>query len=113
MTVVASAVLRVVVFPHEGKLVTVDQLDFTQKGCLESNESTVPLVYQAKPTAQSLGDGMYPSLMGTFNIPAPVNYIGSNTVGKSIALVVDRTDPWVLPTPHEPEVPLSAVEVAY
>ena len=44
MSAVALAVLRVVVFPHEGKLVTVDQLDFTRKGRLESNESTVPLV---------------------------------------------------------------------
>ena len=29
MSAIASAVLRVVVFPHEGKLVTIDQLDFT------------------------------------------------------------------------------------
>src|SRR5713226_1347066 len=56
---------------------------------------------------------MYTSLMGTFDLPALVNYIGSTSVGKSIATVVDRTDPWVLPTPHEPEVPLSAVEVSY
>ena len=65
----------------------------------------MPLVDQVKPAAQSLGAGMYASLMGTFDFPAPVNYIGSTSVGKSIATVVDRTDPWVLPTPHEPEVP--------
>ena len=29
MSVVASAIFRVMVFPHEGKLVTVDQLDVT------------------------------------------------------------------------------------
>ena len=56
---------------------------------------------------------MYASLMGTFDLLAPINYIGSTSVGKSIAMVVDRTDPWVLPTHHEPKVPLSAVEVAY
>ena len=56
---------------------------------------------------------MYGSLMGTFDIPTLINYIGSSSVGKSIAMVVDRTDPWVLPSPHESEVPLSAVEVAY
>ena len=44
MSVVASAVFRVVLFPHEGKLVTVDQLDFTRKGRLDSKDSTVPLV---------------------------------------------------------------------
>ena len=51
--------------------------------------------------------------MYTFDLLAPVNYIGSTSVGKSIAIVVNRTDPWVLQTPHEPEVPLSVVEVAY
>ena len=34
-------------------------------------------------------------------------------MGNSIATIVDRTNPWVLPSPHEPEVPLSVVEVAY
>ena len=56
---------------------------------------------------------MYASLMGTFDFPAPINYLGSTSVGKSIATVVDRTNPWVLPSRHEPEVPLLAVEVAY
>ena len=56
---------------------------------------------------------MYASLMGTFDLPAPINYIGSTSVGKSIATVVDRTDPWVLPTHHEPKVSLLVVEVAY
>ena len=28
-------------------------------------------------------------------------------------MVVDRIDPWVLPSRHEPQVPLSTVEVAY
>ena len=56
---------------------------------------------------------MYASLMGTFDLPAPINYIGSTSVGKSIATIVDRTDPWVLPTHLEPKVLLSIVEVAY
>ena len=51
--------------------------------------------------------------MGTFYLSARINYIGSTSVGNSIATVVDRTDPWVLPSPHEQEVPLLAVEVAY
>ena len=93
---IASAIFHVVVFPHEGKLVTIYQLDFTRKGCLESNESTVPLVHQVKPVAQSLGARMYTSLIGTFDLPAPINYIGSTSVGKSIATVVYRTNPWVL-----------------
>ena len=45
---------------------------------------------------------MYASLIGTFDIPAPINYLGSN-----------RTNPWLLPSHHEPEVPLSTMEVDY
>ena len=58
MSAIASAVFRVVVFPHEGKLVTVDQLSFTRKGRMESNESTIPLVDQVKPALESLGARM-------------------------------------------------------
>ena len=113
MSTISSTILQVVVFPHEGNLVTVDQLSFTRKGHMETNESIVPLVDQVKPASESLGARMYASLMGNFDIPAPINYLGSTSVGKSIAAVVDRTDPWVLPSHHEPEVPLSAVEVSY
>ena len=56
---------------------------------------------------------MYASLIGTFDIPTPINYLGSTSVGKSIAMIVERMDPWVLPSRYEPQVPLSAVEVAY
>ena len=98
---IASAILQVVVFPHKGKLVTVDQLSFTQKCRMETNESTVPLVDQVRPTSKILGDGMYASLMGTFDIPSLINYLSSTSVGKSIATVVDRIDPWVLPSHHE------------
>ena len=56
---------------------------------------------------------MYSSLMSTFDILAPINYLGSTSVGNSIAMIGDRMDPWVLPSHYEPEVPLSIVEVAY
>ena len=72
MCVISSIVLRVVVFPHEGKLVTINQLKFSQRGHLETNESIVPLVYQVKPATESLRPGMYSSLMGTFDILAPI-----------------------------------------
>ena len=44
MSAIALFVLHIVVFPHEGKLVTVEQLSFTRKGRMETNESTIPLV---------------------------------------------------------------------
>ena len=56
---------------------------------------------------------MYSLLMGTFDIPSPINYLGSTSVGNYIATVIGRMDPWVLLSHYEPEVPLSAMEVAY
>ena len=90
---IALIILSVVVFLHEGKLVTVDQLSFTWKCCMETNESIMPLVDQVKPASESLGDGMYSSLMGTFDIPSLINCLGSTIVGNSITTVVDITDP--------------------
>ena len=59
---------------------------------METNDSIVPLVDQVKPTSESLGARMYSSLMGTFDFPAPINYLGSTSVGKSITIVGDRID---------------------
>ena len=56
---------------------------------------------------------MYSSLMGTFDIPVPINYLGSTCIGNSVETVVDRTDPWALPFCYEPNVHLSTVEVSY
>ena len=102
MCAIASTILRVLVFPHEGKLVTVDQLSFTRKGHLETNNSTIPLIDQTKLANEILGVGMFLSLMGTFDIPTPINYLGSTSVGESIAAVINITHPWVLPSFHEP-----------
>ena len=60
---------------------------------METNKSIVPLVDQVKPVSEILGAGMYASLMETFDLPTPINYIGSTSVGRAIATVVDRTDP--------------------
>ena len=113
MSTIALTIFRIVVFPHEGKLVTLDQPSFTQKGHMETNESTIPLVDQVTPSSERLEAGMYSWLMGTFDLLAPINYLGSTSIGKSIAMVVDRMDPSFLPSHHELEVPLSATKLSY
>jgi hypothetical protein len=77
---------------------------------------------------------MYPSLMGTFNFPAPISYIRATPIdyqNSSSSVPITRVgsfrtsyleDPWVLPSPCESvkghvhvrmAMPLSAVEVTY
>ena len=99
-------------FPYEGKLVTVDQLTYTRKAHLDTSEFTVPLIYHSRMANESLGVGMYTSLMCTFDILAPINYLGSTSVGKNISTFVDRNDPWFLPSREEPQLPLSTTKVA-
>ena len=60
---------------------------------METNESTMPLVDRVKPGNESLGVGMYSSLMGTFDILVLVNYLGSTYIGKSVDTVFERIDP--------------------
>ena len=46
---------------------------------------------------------MYTSLMGTFDIPSLINYLGMTNVGKNVSTVVGRTDLWGLPSQDEPQ----------
>ena len=65
---------------------------------METLEYNIPLIDKFLPTNESLGVGMYTSLMGTFDMPTPINYLGMTSVGNKICTIVDRNDPWVLPS---------------
>ena len=113
MCAIPSSIFWVILFPCEGKLVIVDQLTYTQKGHLETTNSIITLIYYPCSINEILGDMIYTSLMWTFDIPAPINYLGLTSVGKNITTIVDRIDLWVLPSQEEPQVPLLAAQVTY
>ena len=71
MDAIASSLFHIVCFPHEGRIVTVDQLDFSPVYPNASSDSTIPLVKDTKPLVENLWVGMYTSLMGTFDLPPP------------------------------------------
>ena len=73
MCVISSSVFRVLLFPNEGKIVTIDQLSYTQKTRLDALESNVPFNDHSRLVNESLGVEMYKSLMGFFDMPAPIN----------------------------------------
>ena len=62
MQAVASSVFRVVCFPHNGKIVTIDQMTFKNPPVSASSEASVPKVEHSQPATGSVGVGMYPSL---------------------------------------------------
>ena len=72
MCVVVSTLFPVVQFPHQGKVVTVDQLSF-----FNTNTRTGNMSFIAKTPAgyENVGVGILKdsSLMGTFPIPPPPN----------------------------------------
>ena len=66
MEAVPSSYFRCIKFPHEGKLVTIDQLSFYNA----PNES-------GTPTCENMGVNLYSLLMGSFNIVALVLLVKS------------------------------------
>jgi hypothetical protein len=70
MQVVVATVFQVLLFPHEGRIVTINQLSFSKPN-LALGASTVPKIDKPQPGVVNIGVGLCPSLMGTFNYPPP------------------------------------------
>jgi hypothetical protein len=131
MQAVVATVFWVLLFPHEGQIMSIDQLSFSHPDP-SSRVSTVPMIDNPQPDIVNVGVGLCPPLMGTFNYPPPTNNV------QYISVVPDQpraeifqissfrmtyfNDLWTLPSPsammegtghHGMAMPLSTVEVAY
>jgi hypothetical protein len=102
MNVVFSSVFSILIFPHQGKIVMIDQLAFYTLELGSNIRSNVPFFSDTHQYCMHVGAGMfkYPSLMGIFTLPpqppttnvSPVNMILSFSSG-SLGFV----NPWVVP----------------
>ena len=54
----------------------IDQNSFDNLSVNASSGASVLIINHSQPTTRSVGVGMYPSLMGTFNCPVPIFMIG-------------------------------------
>ena len=63
MQVVASFVFRIVCFPHNGKIVMIDQMTFKNPSITASSGDSILIVEHSQPKTGSVGVGMYPSLI--------------------------------------------------
>ena len=125
MQAVASSLFHIVCFPHNGKIVTIDQMTFKNPFVIASSGASIPIVKHSQPATGSLGVGMYPSLMGSFSCPALILMIGScsdeaSTYTTSVSFhTTHMEDPWILPTPStssepvEISVPFPTAMIAY
>lgn len=104
MDAIVSSLFHILYFPHEGRIVKVDQLDYSPGDSYAILDSTVPLVDKPRQPIKNLGVGMYSSLMGIFDLPTPIariNVISSSKESSQEEFFQTRyfSDPWTLPSP--------------
>jgi hypothetical protein len=120
MSTMVSTLFHVLHFPHQGKIVTVDQLAYFNS---DSHIGNFPFIKQSSYSYKYVGVGVlkYSSLMGTFPLPSPdvspgVAQINMILTGASISL--ESYDPWVVSSPtqyetYSDQIPLSLIELDY
>jgi hypothetical protein len=121
MRAVVSTIFCVLHFPHQGKVVTVEQLALFN---YDSHTSNVPFISKTPPSYENVRVGILKdsTLMGTFPIPPPnipPPFVTSiNMISTTIRETLDSYDPWVVPYPGDylrygDKMPLSPVKSAY
>ena len=70
MQAVVATVFWVLLFPHEDRIVTIDQLSFSRPDP-SLGVSAVPMIDNTQLTIVNVGVGLCPYLMGTFDYPPP------------------------------------------
>jgi hypothetical protein len=122
MRAVVSTLFCVLRFPHQGKVVTVDQLAFFNA---DTRTGNVPFIANTPPGYENVGVGLLKdsSLMGTFPIPPPPNIpsplvASINMISTMPHELPVSADPWIVPHPGDhvrfgDVMPLSPVESAY
>jgi hypothetical protein len=119
MRSIVSTLFHVVQFPHQGKLITVDQL-----ALFNSDSRNVPFIEKTPPRYENVSGGLLKDsyLMGTFPIPPP--YIphplvaSVNMISTTIRETPTSYDPWIVPNHGDHlcygnQMPLSLVKYAY
>jgi hypothetical protein len=76
MKAVASSVFRTIMFPHNGKIVTLDQLSYYEPNPSANVDNILPLIHtnQDLYPLVEMGPGIFkdPSLLGTYHGPPPL-----------------------------------------
>ena len=79
MTVVASTVFRALQFPHLGKIVTIDPLDFCSLDVTTPTANYIPMLGNSPPPYHSIGVGFIKdsTLMGMFPSASPTTEVAT------------------------------------
>jgi len=109
MQVMASSLFHVIHFPHQGKIVIVNQLSFFASS---SSDGNVPYVKHIGAPYESLGVGLFKDFSLMENFPLPPPHVAS------VNMISVKSDPWVIPSLDLVDtwgevMPLSLAEVNY
>jgi hypothetical protein len=121
MNTFVYTLFHVIHFPHQGKVITVDQLAFFNSDACTSN---APFIAKTSPRYENIGVGLikYSTLMGTFLIPPldvlPPFVSSINMISTSVCDSHPFSDLWVIPKPsdyprYSDQMPLILVESTY
>jgi hypothetical protein len=121
MCAVVSTLFHVVHFPHQGKVITIDQLAFFNS---DMHIGNISFIAKTPPGYNNIGVGLLKdsSLMGTFPIPPPDVPHSSVTSINIISTSIHRNpvshDPWMVLDPYDhlrygDVMPLSPVKSSY
>ena len=112
MTVVTSSIFYIIQFPHHGKIVTIDQLDYCTLNLCTQTTNNVPSIDDSKLSYESVEVGLFKdsSLMGTLpfstlNSPPTVSMFNSISIFSQQSL--GSFSPWVVPSPIDSLLPIS------
>jgi hypothetical protein len=106
MNFVSSLVFLCVQFPHQGKIVTIDQLDLCTPDARAPATNNISFLGDHKITYESVGVGLlkYSILMGTFPTPLPptTHHISTvNMISTTAYQSLESFDPWIVPSSLE------------
>jgi hypothetical protein len=126
MKAVASSIFRTIMFPHNGKIVTIDQLTHYEPNPSASLDNILPLIHtnqDVRPFIE-MGPGMFkdPSLLGTYHGAPPLlhphqvcgvssqNTLTEDTLSPQEASVIPDVSPVAAPlsqeSPANPSTPI-------
>jgi hypothetical protein len=93
MNAFISFIFHTLCFPHEGKIMVINQLSFTHATYNASVGPSIPIIENYQPTTEDIGVEMYSSLMGTFDFSTLIHhiYVMSNKSSLSMRFVPFRT----------------------
>jgi hypothetical protein len=131
MQAVVTTVFWVLLFPHKGRIMTIDQLSFSHPDP-SLGVSMLPMIDNPQPVIVNVGVGLCPPLMGTFDYPPlteNVHYMLADLDQPQAEIfqissfhMMYFNDPWNLTSPstnmegtkhHGMAMPLSMTEVTY